>query len=279
MKISFVSDLHLEFRDYPNFKKESGGDVLLLAGDILVAAGLFEHRTDAASRKLKKYVAGDFKNDLLDKYERVFYVMGNHEHYDSIFKNTKNTIAEFFADNHIDNVTILDNDQIDLGDYRLIGATLWSDYEKASPISMQDCYNFMNDYRCIGYLDVNDINYFNKYSRMIMPSFLLNEHDISKAYINDVLKERESKPTIVMTHHAPSYLSLNKKHSGNGLDGAYASDLSDLILGWPQIKYWVHGHTHMNVDYAIGSTRVLSNQWGYSHEPIRHGFSIKHIEG
>jgi hypothetical protein len=30
-----------------------------------------------------------------------------------------------------------------------------------------------------------------------------------------------------------------------------------------RVPLWIHGHTHYNVDYVIGSTRVLTNQRGY----------------
>ena len=33
-----------------------------------------------------------------------------------------------------------------------------------------------------------------------------------------------------------------------------------------KIPLWIHGHTHFNVDYAIGSTRIVSNQRGYPME-------------
>ena len=46
MKISYLSDIHLEFLDWPDFSKESGGDVLLLAGDITTAAMIRSYRTD-----------------------------------------------------------------------------------------------------------------------------------------------------------------------------------------------------------------------------------------
>jgi len=29
------------------------------------------------------------------------------------------------------------------------------------------------------------------------------------------------------------------------------------------VALWVHGHTHYSVDYAVGPTRVVSNQRGY----------------
>ena len=66
MKFSYVSDLHLEFKDYPDFSKEDGGDVLLLAGDIITAYSLTSWRTDKNARSYQKYMKGPFKN-LIDK--------------------------------------------------------------------------------------------------------------------------------------------------------------------------------------------------------------------
>jgi hypothetical protein len=80
------------------------------------------------------------------------------------------------------------------------------------------------------------------------------------------------KNCVIISHHAPSYKSLNSMHSGNALDGAYASDLSEFILDRPQIKYWIHGHCHMNTDYQIGDCRVLSNQRGYKGESSHTNF-------
>jgi hypothetical protein len=47
------------------------------------------------------------------------------------------------------------------------------------------------------------------------------------------------------------------------LNGAYASNLDDLILDNPQIKLWCFGHSHSSVDKMIGETRMLSNPKGY----------------
>ena len=48
------------------------------------------------------------------------------------------------------------------------------------------------------------------------------------------------------------------------MNGGYVSDLSNLILDNPQIKYWLHGHTHQQVDYMVGETRVMCNARGYA---------------
>lgn len=280
MKISYVSDLHLEFRSWPNFSKEEGGDVLLLAGDIFTAQLFRLNRTDSDARKFHKYLKV-FKSDLLDKYSKVYYVMGNHEHYNSIFKNTAKELKAGF-EKHDLAINLLDNDLVKLSDdVNLIGCTLWSNYENNNPNSKLDCQYGMNDYRLIGAMDVDDMNYFNRYSsRLATPDMFLAEFDRSVAYIREILNQQGNKKTVIMTHHAPSLVSLNKEHVGNGMDGAYASDLSDLILSYPQIKYWVHGHTHQNVDYSVGDyTKVLANQCGYPFEKCNKLFKgLKHFE-
>ena len=105
---------------------------------------------------------------------------------------------------------------------------------------------------------------FRSSNRKIDTQFILEQHQTSLSYIYDMVKNNDK--VIVMTHHAPTSKSVNTEHSGQSLDYAYFSDLSDIILDNPSIKYWVHGHTHMNVDYMVGDCRVLSNQRGYSFE-------------
>jgi hypothetical protein len=39
--------------------------------------------------------------------------------------------------------------------------------------------------------------------------------------------------------------------------------LSEFILDRPQIKVWVHGHTHDEFSYVIGDTRIVAHPRGY----------------
>jgi Icc-related predicted phosphoesterase len=272
MKISYLSDCHLEFLNWPDFSKETGGDVLLLAGDITTAAMLRPNRTDADVRKHSKYLK-KFKKDLIDKYDVVYMVMGNHEHYNSIFKNTKQELIDGFARHDLSKIRILDNDSLKIADWTLVGATLWTDFNRADPFTMFTVEKGMNDYRMIGKEDVSDMNYFNRTSnRKIDAQFIYDQHQNSLSYLYEVAKENDK--VIVMTHHAPTSKSLNTEHSGNYLDYAYFSNLSGLILDTESIKFWVHGHTHMSVDYQVGQCQVISNQRGYYFEK-----SAKHFTG
>jgi predicted phosphodiesterase len=263
MKVSYLSDVHLEFGRYPSFQKEEGGDVLILAGDILTAHMISGHRTDADSSKLKKYLLNKFKPDLTDKYKHVLYCMGNHEHYNYIYRNTFFDIQSWLISNGFDNVRVMENDTTVIDGVRFIGATLWTDYDGCSPLSMRIAYDMMNDYKVIGSQDVTDMNYFNRNdNRKITPEFILQVHTQSRDHIRLVASESK-EPVVVFTHHPPSFQSCNSLHSGNSLDGAYATNLSNMILDTPQIKYWISGHTHMSCKYEIGGCQVLSNQLGY----------------
>ena len=276
MKISYVSDIHLEFLKWPDFSKEVGGDVLLLVGDITTAAMFRPHRTDADVRKHSQYLK-KFKTDLIDKYDAVYMVMGNHEHYNSIFKNTKQDLLDGFARHDLSKIHILDNDSVKIDDWTLIGATLWTDFNRGDSFTMFAVEKGMNDYRQIGKEDVSDMTYFNRTSnRKIDAQFILEQHQTSLSYIYEHAKNNDK--VIVMTHHAPTHKSLNIEHSGSTLDYAYSSDLSDIILDTSSIKYWLHGHTHMSVDYQVGQCRVLSNQRGYYFEKSYKLFDgLKHI--
>ena len=272
VKVDYVSDLHLEF-DRSNQKmfftevsKSGAGDVLVLAGDILTAPLLRPHRNDSAARKFTKYLRERFIPNLTDQYNNVIYIAGNHEHYDSIYKNTLDEIETWFKYNGGSNITFMENDHLVLGDVVFVGATLWTNYMSGNPLVMQACQEGMNDYRCIGLHDVEDMNYFNRdHDRKITPDFLLSENLISTQYIDKMAKTFSDKKIVVVTHHAPSSKSLNPKHSGL-LDGAYYTDLSHLILNRPNIKYWIHGHTHTSLDYMIGDCHVVSNCRGYPFE-------------
>jgi hypothetical protein len=75
-------------------------------------------------------------------------------------------------------------------------------------------------------------------------------------------------PTVVVTHHAPSRKGINPAFAGNGLDGAYASDLDDAIAALTGVPFWVHGHTHIRRRYPIGATTVVINSRGFEGKDV-----------
>ena len=70
-----MSDLHLEFAGLSNLP---GGDVLILAGDILTVRHLRSNKTDADGR-LRRKCFEKFCLDEVRKYGRSLYATGNNE--------------------------------------------------------------------------------------------------------------------------------------------------------------------------------------------------------
>jgi Icc-related predicted phosphoesterase len=86
------------------------------------------------------------------------------------------------------------------------------------------------------------------------------------------LQENVKEGDIVVTHMAPSFLSVHEKYKNDmNINGSYASDLSELILD-TKPELWFHGHMHDSFDYTIGNTRILCNPRGYVGEELNAAF-------
>src|SRR5262249_30020318 len=95
--------------------------------------------------------------------------------------------------------------------------------------------------------------------RRFKPEDALAAFDASRAALDASLAAANGKRTVVITHHAPSLKGLNPLHVGEGLDGAYASDLDGWLEELEAVPVWVHGHTHMRRLYRIGTTELRTD--------------------
>ena len=254
MNIQFVSDLHL---DVGGFLDLPGGDVLILAGDICEAKELRKefHETKLLGRKPGAFPCHDFFEFVVPKYKKVFMVMGNHEHYRGRFDKTYDELKSLLPGN----VSLLENECEEYEGVLFLGATLWTDLNKGDPITVYTIKNFMNDYKVVQ-------NFYpakNLYHKLT-PDHTAEVHRKTKQYFKTILEMNRDKPVVVITHMAPSFMSVNEKYLHDTVtNGGYASDMSEFILDHDNIKVWVHGHMHDPVDYMIGDTRVLANPRGY----------------
>jgi predicted phosphohydrolase len=270
MKISYVSDLHLEF----GYQELPGGEVLILAGDIAEARSIRRHHHSTKliqDTPIEAFACSEFWKYECAKYDKVFYVMGNHEHYGGRFGKTYAELASMIPDN----VTILEDQFEEYNGVLFVGSTLWTDLNKGDPITAWHLKGMMNDYRAITHFYA-DRNVYHK----LTPEYTRSVHMDSKAFIGSICGLNRDKPVVVITHHAPSFLSVNEKYTWDTTgNGGYASDLSELILHHDNIKLWFHGHMHDPVDYTIGGTRVLSNPRGYiGHEDTSQFDPAKFVE-
>lgn len=250
MRCSYLSDLHLESESFE--APLAGGDVLILAGDLCHARSLDPTRTDRPSVEQRARTLR-FVDRALAAFGHVLLVAGNHEPYDGVVEDTPGLLRR-----HLPGVRLLDDEAVEVGGVRIFGTTLWSDFEGRSPAVLAFVRRRMGEYFFVRTrADDGSLERFR-------PEDALAAHDRALAALSRAVAAAGVRPLVVVTHHAPSRQGLNPFASGNGLDGAYASDLDGLIAGLPNVPVWVHGHTHIARRYRIGATRVVSNARGFA---------------
>lgn len=237
MNIQLVSDLHLEFGEWPEINNV-GADVLVLSGDICVAA------------EVKRVIR--FFEDICSRWRNVVYVMGNHEHYKGNINTTLDVLKDALG--HITNLHILEDDYVVLGDTYFYGATFWTDCNNNDTGTKYDLQHGMNDYRLIT-VDGR---------HKLLPSDTIEIHKHTLDSLSELIKVMDTDRMVVVGHHAPSKQSTHPRYKDDFFtNGGYSSDLEEFIKERPQIKLWTHGHTHDSFDYMVGSTRVVCNSAGY----------------
>jgi predicted phosphohydrolase len=245
MKIHVLSDLHTEFA--PFHPPQTEADVVVLAGD--TASGT------EGIRLAREWFPGT----------PVLYVAGNHEFYRESTPRLQRKLADAArgADIHY-----LENREVVIDGVRFLGCTLWTDFELFGDRhnSMAAAQGVMNDFRLIRV----DPEY-----RRFRPADARVSHMISLDWLVRTLETPFDGPTVVITHHAPSLRSVNPPYREHPATPAYASDLEYLLDG--RAAMWIHGHTHVCLDYEMGGTRVLSNQRGYADVDEVDGFDPEFV--
>jgi len=259
-QINFVSDLHLDISKDPVILP--GGQVLVISGDscevnaLKKIADFDALKQDGHIITNKERIMQFFINECSNKYEHVLMIAGNHEHYNFSFDKTIRHMRESLPDNF----HVLDNDTFEIDNTLFIGATLWTDMNKNDPLTKQVVGNGMNDFSLIKRV-VNDV-----YRGQFTVEQSISEHTRSLKYFKLVLDNPSNagKNVVIISHHAPSSLSIDERYVGDfHMNGGFYSQLDEFILDHPQIKLWIHGHTHSKFDYMIGDTRVVCNPRGY----------------
>jgi Icc-related predicted phosphoesterase len=305
MKIALASDVHLEFGPIV-LNNEENADVLVLAGDICVANHFVDGRPTYAQRLAKEYHS--FFDQVCQEFPHVVYIMGNHEHYSGDVAKTYNILQE-----HLDygNLHLLEKQTWQHMGYTFVGGTLWTDMNQEDGTAMSYAQSAMNDFREVinsNRMVVRNVPVYEKNSSwtpdgrnggqyqlddtgaMIRTGYKSKEeparwtpedsvadHRKMLDYIN--IATSETGNYIVVGHHCPSELSVAEVYKGNLLNAAFRSSLDDFIEARPQIRLWLHGHTHYNFNYWIGDTRVVCNPRGYiGHESSADWFKLQYLE-
>ena len=242
MRIRLFSDLHLEF--YTNVSKLQR-QILRniedsLEDEVLVLAGDIGYPLTRKHRINQNYV--ELLRQLRSRWKHVLLVSGNHEYYpcsDVIpFSYVESCIRDICTE--LD-VHYLQKDSLVIEGIRFLGTTLWSAITATA-------FQQMND-------------------RFIFPSYH-HYRDLHKEQLQWLQEElpKSGLPTIVITHHLPSYQLIHPKYHDEVTNSAYATNLEALIASRECIKLWCCGHTHEKSSLQLGSTRIVTNPYGYPGE-------------
>jgi Icc-related predicted phosphoesterase len=248
MKAWIFSDLHLEL--------DASLDLEIPDADICVCAG------DIYDRGVVRSI--EWLAERVAPFMPVVFVPGNHEYYGSAIK--EGLEAGYQAAKRFHNVYLLDGDVVIFEGYRFVGATLWTDFrlQGHAASAMLAAKEQLADYRRI------------KRSKTPFKRFSPREsqylHQLARYYIEEVLWTVSPRPTVIVSHHAPSLMSVPREFLKDPLTPAFASSLEPKILEY-QPLVWVHGHIHHPSDYRIGNTRVVCNPRGYPGEGCRKLFN------
>ena len=246
------SELHLETHPaYEDLQLPVTAPHLALLGDI-------GHVCDEAFFKCLE--------NLLGRYETVFFLLGNHEPYHMRLSSAKSRVRSFSqkmerlrVTSSIGQFVFLDQTRYEFpgvanGGITILGCTLFSRVlpEEAKEVA----YRFV-DFRDIIDWEVEDHNDCHRADLQ----WLNNE-------VEKIVEEDSERKIIVFTHYSPSVdeRTRNPKYSKSPVDSGFMTDLSGQKC-WtkPNVKLWAFGHTHYSLDFKdeITGKRVIANQKGY----------------
>ena len=238
MKIALISDIHLEFygdvHNLPELVIPQQADLLICAGDL--APGI---------EGLKW---------LSQSPIPVLYTLGNHEFYNSVYQETLEEIR--LAVQLYPNITLLEQEFIDIGQVRFLGAVLWTDFDfyGQAAESMAAIEGRMSDFVCIEWQD-DELQLRPFYPKDSVEIF----QQTLSFYQNNLSPNLKN---VIISHHLPTPAAVPEQFVGGLLNPAFVSNLDDFIEQQP-IDLWLHGHTHSPVDCRVGKTRVVANPHGY----------------
>lgn len=247
--IRYVSDIHLDHDKgtlwTPPAMEGDLDTTLIIAGDLWVDC-----------KHIMQTINGEsWMSSVAPRFKYIVYVLGNHDLWKTRLDTAAQKCKEAAIEQDLHNVFLLDCESINLDGNIFVGGTLFTDYGNRNPLSMLQAKGFMNDYR---------LTRFGEEYRKMSPEDCLHIFDKTKKLVFNTKKPDTGK-LIVVTHMAPSHLSVHEKYR-NKQDAMantwYYSELGDDITG-SDIDYYFHGHVHSSFDYTIGNTRVLCNPRGY----------------
>jgi predicted phosphodiesterase len=271
MKIQLLSDLHLEVHPHWVPTPLPGADLLVLAGDV----GSYQ----TGSLLLDDdFGLGRF-SPLQGWPTPVVFVPGNHEYdtfdFDAAHGRLRATCVRL-------GIHWLERETLVLSGVRLVGTTLWTDFDALSPqprlnptTGSQPLPNLLAQQLKAREKAFRAANYYLKktlttrYGAPWLAEGLREQALVCQAWLRSALAQPFNGPTVAITHFAPSLLSADPRYGMVPGTAGFCNALDDLL---PQAQLWLHGHLHAPSDYRVGNCRVVANPLGYARKEEQVGF-------
>lgn len=268
INIQLLSDLHLE--THPHFMPEVAptADILVLAGDV----GSYQPGSMLVDHADADFGLARFspRRDLAAWPVPVFFVPGNHEYDGMPFEEAHERLQETCERLQI--IWLQQRVHVVNG-VRLIGCTLWSNFEalvpQHGPLSQQLKAREKAERAANFYLRKTGTTF---KGEAFLSDAVRAQALADQAWLAQTLSEPFSGPTVVVTHFAPTLKSADPRYGLTPGTAGFCNALDHLL---PKANLWLHGHLHCAQDYVHMGCRVAANPLGYARKNEQLAFDPK----
>lgn len=262
MIIDYISDLHEDyFLDNLEITEESVKEFfepLLPKGEICLIAGDTSENNERLFKTLH-YLKKVFN------YNKIFFVLGNHELYTRgfypTFQDKIENLKELLKEDK--DLVLLDGEVVNYKGVRIGGTMMWYDGSYSKFFELDE-YHSMNKAWYDNMPDADAIDGLNYYK------YLFNV-EIKK------LKKIYRRSDIIMTHVPPlcDPMFVHPEFRAY-IQSAFFYFNGHKYIKKTKAKHWVCGHTHIPLEIQYANTKIHCNPKGYKREATRKLF--KQIE-
>lgn len=272
MKIQLMSDLHLEAHPRWRATPAPGADLLVLAGDI----GSYQAGSLLADQ--------DFGLTQFSPHHGwptpVLFVPGNHEYdaleFDLAHARLRDT-CERLGIGWLEREVVCFHDARGKA-VRFVGTTLWSDFDALGPSAQAS--DSGSSTLLAQQLKARDkafraANYYLKkagtthHGVPMLAEQVREQSLICQEWLSQVLLQAFDGITVVVTHFAPSLMSVDPRYGLTPGSAGFCNALDALL---PRAQFWLHGHLHAPSTYVLAGCRVIANPLGYARKNEQNAF-------
>lgn len=267
MKIQLLSDLHLEVQADWQPSPAPGADLLVLAGDIgSYQAGSQLTDTDFGLARFSPHQGWPTP---------VVFVPGNHE-YDTFDFDQAHTRLRDCCERlgilwleRTSHIFVQANGCAT----RLLGSTLWTDFDALTPTEDTPKGNTASsDSLLTRQLQARQkafraADYYlrttgtTRHGAPMLSEAVRAQGLLCQEWLAQELTQAFDGPTVVVTHFAPSLHSADPRYGRTPGTAGFCNALDHLL---PHARAWLHGHLHAPSNYSHRGCRVVANPLGYA---------------